>query len=53
MAQTGQLDTADMVQRQVGNIHVQYRTRGQIQVGMGLDQFAREIGSCGKILHLA
>ncbi|MCY1173195.1 hypothetical protein D9M73_133490 [compost metagenome] len=53
MAQAGQLDTADAVQRQIGNVHVQYRTRWQIQVSMGFNQFAREMGSCGKVLYLA
>ncbi|MOA34899.1 hypothetical protein D3C78_1563120 [compost metagenome] len=53
MSQAGQLDAADVLQRQIGNVHVQYRTRWQFEIRMGLDQFARKVGRRGQVVDLS
>ena len=52
MPQSGQLNAADMLERQVGNIHVQYREGWQVELLMGLDQQARVMRRRRQIIRL-
>src|SRR5690606_5952040 len=53
MAKTGQHHTLDTFQRQVGNVHVEYGARWQIQLLMGLDQRPGDCRGCRQIVGLA
>ncbi len=50
--QSGQLNAADMLKRQVRNIHVQYRAGWQVELLMGLDQQTRIMRRRRQIIRL-
>ncbi|MNG12657.1 hypothetical protein D3C84_962820 [compost metagenome] len=53
MPEAGQLDAADVFQRQVGDVHVEYRARWQVEIRMSFHQLARKVRRCGQVLDLA
>ncbi|MNP74416.1 hypothetical protein D3C76_1712900 [compost metagenome] len=52
MAQASELDATDVIERQVGDIHVQYRAWRQVQLAMGFDQFSGEVGGGRQVIDL-
>src|SRR5690554_6446892 len=53
MAKTGQHHALDTVQRQIGNVHIEYGARRQIQLLVSLDQRPGDCRGCRQVVGLA
>ncbi|MNT81353.1 hypothetical protein D3C72_2209440 [compost metagenome] len=52
MAQPGQLDTTDTLQRQIGDIYIEHGARWQVEPVMGGHQSAGDVRGSGQVVRL-
>ncbi|MNF51078.1 hypothetical protein D3C84_323900 [compost metagenome] len=53
MAEPSHLDTANMIQRQVGDVHIEHGARRQVEPIVGSHETTRDVGSGRQVVRLA